>query len=461
MPHTTLRTKATIALATAILVACGGGGGAAGPGGTVQLVSASSPDTATVEGGTDVTVNGAGTTQRYAMDTMAWQIQAVSAGAPAVVLTNSDCAIATKSDQTGTNSGGQAFTNSNWSCSTTVKAPRVGTDAQYQLLLQTKDKNGGTDTHVTTLTVKGTPMGGTPLVVDVGSAQAAAVGDRVQLNCLASGGQLAAGSKYSYQWVQTGGANAAVTLSDTRAAAPSFNAPAVAATTPVALQCRVTDDAGTTATATKTVSISPTTGTVLVASAGSSSTVVPGANVNLDGSKTGWFLFGQSVTGPQLFYHWTQVSGPSVTISNANSQTAYFTAPADLTDATSYSFRLDVADAPFGLAPTRTATAEVKVSADPAGALNLTVPLPSQSVSKSTAVFLQAKASSNAAYYSWTQVSGPTVALGGALTSTAGFVAPKVTEATTFVFRVTAGFKPIVGGYAGVASVDAVVVVNP
>ena len=148
-------------------------------------------------------------------------------------------------------------------------------------------------------------------------------------------------------------------------------------------------------------------------------------------------------------------------ISNANSQTANFTAPADLTDATSYSFRLDVADAPFGLAPTRTATAEVKVSADPAGALNLTVPLPSQSVSKSTAVFLQAKASSNAAYYSWTQVSGPTVALGGALTSTAGFVAPKVTEATTFVFRVTAGFKPIVGGYAGVASVDAVVVVNP
>lgn len=454
---------ALLAASSALLVACGGGSSGSDTG-VLKVVTASAADTSSSSGGQDVLVAGTATTTRYALSSMTWQVQAVTAGAPALVTTNGDCPTAVKSTQQGTNSGGQTYTTSNWQCSVDVKAPRLTADAQYQLILTAMDSNGTVDTHVTALTVKASQASGSPLTADAGSALSLTSGAQAQLQCLGSGGQLATGSAYTFQWVQVAGADAALTLSSNQTASPTFNAPAVASATTVTLQCRVTDDSGMTATASKAVTINPVQGNVLVVNTLTSSTVAPGQSVALDGSSSGWFNAGAAATGPQLYYQWTQTGGPTLSIANPNQARASITIPTNITASTVYTFHLDVADAPFGATAAHTASGDVSVTADPQGLLNLSLDLPSQSVASNVAVLMTAKASSLATspvYYSWTQISGPSVAIGGALTAQAGFVGPTVSSPTTFVFRVTAGFQPITGGYAGVASQDEVVVITP
>ena len=447
---------------SAALSACGGGSGGSSTG-VLKVVTASASDTASSSGGQDVLVSGTAVSNQYAMSAMTWQAQPITAGAPALVLTNGNCTTAVKSSQQGTNAGGQTYTTSNWQCTVDVKAPSLTADAQYQLLLTATDTNGTIDTHVTALTVKASQSSAATLTADAGSTLTITSGNQGQLQCLGSGGQLATGSAYTYQWLQVAGANTAVTLSATNAASPTFNAPAVTATTTVTLQCRITDDAGTTATASKSIVINPSQGLTLVVSAGSSSVVAPGQTVTLNGSATAWSGAASGTVLPQLYYQWTQTSGPTLSITNANQQSASVVIPTDITDSTPYSFQLLVADEPFGATAAHSGSANVNVTADPEGQLSLSLSVPSQAVASNVAALMTATVNSTASpvYYLWTQISGPTVALGGALTPQAGFVGPVVTQPTTFVFRVTAGFKPITGGYAGVASEDAVVVVTP
>jgi len=456
-------TYALVAVSAAGLVACGGGNSSSG---VLKVVTASAADTASVSGGQSLVVAGTATSARYALSTVTWQVQAITSGAPDLTLTNADCSTASKTNQTGTNDGGTSYTTSTWGCSVSVKAPQTSTDEQYQLLLTATDSNGSVDTHTTTLTVAAntTSSSSTALTADAGSALTLTSGNSGQLNCLASGGDLDSGSSYTYQWVQTSGADAAITLSDSTSQSPTFTAPSVSAVTTVVMQCRATDDSSTTATANKTIVIDPAAGAVLIADAGNASNVAPGESVTLNGSGTGWFQAGSQVTGTQLYYQWTQTSGPTVTLTNPNQVSTTFTVPTDITDVTQYSFQLLAQDTAIGTTPTNSSTANVNVTADPEGTLDLSLASASQSVTSNTAVLMTADVSSSVTstvYYSWTQISGPTVSIGGSLTSEAGFVAPVVTEATTFVFRVTAGFKPISNGYAGVATQDEVVVVTP
>ena len=50
-------------------------------------------------------------------------------------------------------------------------------------------------------------------------------------------------------------------------------------------------------------------------------------------------------TNDTLTYAWTRTGGPAVTLTNANTATATFTAPASVTEATVFTFRLEVTDA--------------------------------------------------------------------------------------------------------------------
>jgi hypothetical protein len=85
--------------------------------------------------------------------------------------------------------------------------------------------------------------------------------------------------------------------------------------------------------------------------AGSSQVHSPGDTVILDGSQS------SDADGDTLEYAWSQVSGPGVTLSNADSAIAQFAAPAVNSD-TMLQFRLTVTD-PGGLSDTSTVTITV------------------------------------------------------------------------------------------------------
>jgi hypothetical protein len=99
----------------------------------------------------------------------------------------------------------------------------------------------------------------------------------------------------------------------------------------------------------------PSTSTV-VAVAGSSKNVSEGTTVTLNGSG--------STTGAGITYQWTQTAGPSVTLTDANSIQASFTAPDVTDDSETLTFRLTVSDADGN---TATDICNVAISAQDAG----------------------------------------------------------------------------------------------
>nr|MDJ0909748.1 choice-of-anchor B family protein [Woeseiaceae bacterium] len=86
--------------------------------------------------------------------------------------------------------------------------------------------------------------------------------------------------------------------------------------------------------------------------AGSSQTVSSGSTVTLDGRSS------NDPDGDTLSYQWSQISGTSVSLSGADTQTATFTAPSVSSD-TLLTFRLEVSDA-GGLSDTTTVNVTVR-----------------------------------------------------------------------------------------------------
>ena len=212
------------------------------------------------------------------------------------------------------------------------------------------------------------------------------------------------GDPLTYGWSQTGGTP--VTLSGANAATPSFTAPVGPAI--LEFQLEVCDPEPLCSTDSVVVTLANRAPT---ADAGPNQTVASGAAVNLDG--TGSF----DPEGEALTYAWTQLFGPAVTLTGANTATPSFTAP---TGPAILEFRLKVCD-PVPLCDTDYVYVTVNgpPSAD-AGA--------DQSVASGATVSLDGTASADpdgdALAYAWSQVSGPAVTLTGANTATPSFTAP-------------------------------------
>jgi len=174
------------------------------------------------------------------------------------------------------------------------------------------------------------------------------------------------------------------------------------------------------------------------------SAVTTGTVVTLSGSAVAGT--GRSITS----YAWTQLTGATVTISNANTANANFTPSAT----GSYSFMLTATDSG---AQTGTATAVIVVSSPPS-VPNPVVTLGSipSTVTTGTVVTLSAVASAgrSIASYTWTQLSGPTTV---AITNPSSNTNASFTASTTgsYTFMLTAADS---GGQTGTATV--VILVN-
>jgi choice-of-anchor B domain-containing protein len=95
--------------------------------------------------------------------------------------------------------------------------------------------------------------------------------------------------------------------------------------------------------------------------AGASQTVAPGVAVTLDGNQS------NDPDGDALSFQWTQIMGPSVTLSDATAAVTTFTAPA-VGSSTLLRFELAVTD-PIGLTDTSTTSVTVSQNTGPGGGL--------------------------------------------------------------------------------------------
>lgn len=212
----------------------------------------------------------------------------------------------------------------------TVPAPPGATeDLVFQL--QVTDNSGDTDTDLVTLT----NYASTVPIANAGSNQNIVLGTTATLDGSASTDPN--GTISSYLWTQLSGTT--VTLSDTSAVSTSFIVPTPANYSSEALvfQLQVTDNDGETAVDTVTLTIADPT--VPLANAGPDKNVVMNTTVTLDGSAS------KDNDGTITSYQWSQISGPTVTITNPATASTNFTAPI-LTNniTTTLEFQLQVTD---------------------------------------------------------------------------------------------------------------------
>lgn len=162
-------------------------------------------------------------------------------------------------------------------------------------------------------------------IADAGADQTVELQSPVTLN---GSGTDADGTVTAYAWTQVSGT--AVSLSGGGTSSASFTAPNAEGA--LVFRLTVTDDDGATDTDDVTVTVqanqAPTAG------AGGDQQVAAGAVVALSGT-------GSDADGTVAAYAWTQLSGPAVTLSNAATQNASFTAPAT---AATLVFELTVTD---------------------------------------------------------------------------------------------------------------------
>jgi len=181
----------------------------------------------------------------------------------------------------------------------------------------------------------GTPPDNQPPIADAGPDQTVNEGEVVSLNGLNStdpDGDIA-----SYQWVQIG--EPAVTLSDPNAGQPAFISPDVGSEgAALIFELTVADHNGLQSTDSCVVNVtwdneSPQ------ANAGVDQTVTEGSIVTLDGTDS------LDIDNGIVSYSWEQTDGPTVTLLNAASDQATFTAPNVDLDGVSLTFKLTVTDA--------------------------------------------------------------------------------------------------------------------
>lgn len=450
---------AFIVLSSLAMAACGGGGSSSGnnSGATPSPMAISVPDAQTVITNAALSFTGQASSTAGAITNMYWQVENLTLSANALAaVTNADCKTMQKSS-----SGTEA------SCVLQVTPPTTLTaDYTYKFTLNAVDVKGNTIKASTTLLVKQEASATAAPVAKVSGTTTAVSGDKVNLSCTGSGGTPAAsGEPYSYQWVVSDAAGTTINLVPTDAATSSFTAPVVTASTTLKLQCRVTDDKQKVGTATQTVTVTPIVKPTVVPISYSGGVVTAGSNVTLDGSKSVKYdANGKVDSSTPIYYLWKQKSGPFVEIFNSSSSVASTSFPKFLDARTPFVFTLSVSNSsitPGGFSLDPITTTDVVYYVDPLPPISLVSYTPVQVVQTGAAVTLKVDAPSNTSniiYYSWTQIAGPTVAIAGASTNNAGFIAPAT--AATMVFRATGSYQPITVANPGTASVDVIVMVQ-
>lgn len=288
-----------------------------------------------------------------------------------------------------------------------------------------------TSTATVTVTVAAGSGNTAPTVTVSASSTNVDSGDNVSLT---ASGSDADGDDLSYTWTRVAGP--AVELSATTGATTSFTAPQVTDIENITFRVTVSDgEAESSADVTITVKSENEPPEVVVAPITGEKEA--GSVVELDARGS------SDPESDDLSYAWTQLSGTSVTINNADQALASFIVP-DVETSEVARFRVSVTDAADNVT-----SAEVDVTFAPATAVpenqapEAVVAAVDGLQSIGTTVYLDARDSSDpdgdTLTFNWTQVSGPTVSIDNANQARASIVVPEleVSESATFQVVVT------------------------
>jgi large repetitive protein len=238
----------------------------------------------------------------------------------------------------------------------------------------------------------------------------------------------AEGDTISYSWtVLEAPPGVTIDLQNADTATPSFTSPDVKAEAVLRFQLTVTANG---LSASDTVTVTVRADRAPTASAGPDRDVNARESVTLHGA-------GNDLDGDAITYAWTQVDGPSVDLTNADTATLSFTAP-DVRATTTLVFQLVVSANGLSSDPATVTVTVNKANRRPVGKGPT-----SFEEAEGTTVTLDASESSDPdgdeLTYSWTQTGGPPVTLTGQNTAQLQFTTPEVTTDTlvSFVLIVT------------------------
>jgi hypothetical protein len=247
----------------------------------------------------------------------------------------------------------------------------------------------------------------------------------------------------TYAWTQVSGTP--VSISNANSANASFVAPASNGNTqPLIFQLTVSDGA---ATAQDSITLTVPANAPPTVNAGPDQTRTAGSAVTLAGSAT-------DPEGNPLTYQWTQTAGPSVTLTGATTLTPSFTAPPKTAVAQVLTFSLVAHDGTSSSAPD---TVDVTIPANAGPVANA-----GQDVTVNGGVQVTLSGSSSmdgdgdSLTFTWTQTSGPPVALSNANAANPTFTAPPGGQAVQ-----TITFDLVVSDGIVAASDSVTISVNP
>lgn len=299
-----------------------------------------------------------------------------------------------------------------------VTTPSVAADSVMTFRLTITDNRGATASDTVTVTVRNIDNP----VANAGPDQT--VDERANVSLNGSATDPDGGTIVSYSWVQIAGF--AVTLNNANTATPNFTAPSVSADHVMRFRLTVTDSSGLTGADTvdvnvRNIIVPPT------AVAGLDQTVNANETVYLDAQAS------SDADGFLTAFAWTQTAGPAVTLNNANTPLANFTAPVVSVD-TVFTFQVAVTDDDQA-----TSTDTVNVVVRRPNVLPVSNAGPNQTVNERSTVQLDGSASNDPdggpLTYLWTQVSGPAVTLSSTTVVNPTFTAPSVTSSTLLRFN--------------------------
>lgn len=317
-----------------LLTACGGAGSPSTGSATVSApISAGSSSGAAdfvVTAGDPVVIPGSVHTDLNLLKSMNWTSGVVGGNGTALVLSNDQCGVATKSDKPIIGSTNGSTGSSDWGCNLGVATPPdIAKDTYYTIGLNATDDKS--KVYGQTFTVRVVPNQAylaANAYNPAGADFTVKSGGTANLNCSGP-------AQSSYQWVVVDSAGYNINLASTSSASTGFTAPAVRAAAPIRLACRMTDKNNRVTSSNITVTVQPPT-VVAGTDAGQNFTVKSGQIAPL-------YCQGPSTSS----YSWTVVSnaGYPVSLLNYKTQQTSFPTPAGLTaDTTNFVMKCSMAD---------------------------------------------------------------------------------------------------------------------